>query len=949
MGPVPPAPSPLSLSEPSAATLRALESAVPGGVRSRATDRLGMAHDASHYLLTPEAVVAPRSATELGRLLRAAREQGIALTFRSGGTSLSGQAVTGAVLVDTRRHFRAIEVLDGGRRVRVQPGLTVRQVNTHLLPFGTKLGPDPASESACTIGGVVANNSSGMACGTVQNTYRTLDSIVLVLPSGTVVDTSAPDADARLRALEPDLHDGLVRLRERVRSNPASLRTIERQFSLKNTMGYSVNAFVDHDDPAQMLAHLVVGSEGTLAFVAEATFRTVPVLPHMATGLLVFDDLRRANDALPALVAAGLATVELLDAASLRVAQRDPKALDMLRTLAVVDHAALLVEHQELEAAALSERAAATLRLLSSLPLSLPAELTPDPAARAALWHIRKGLYTAVAGARPSGTTALLEDIAVPVPSLAAVCDELVGLFGRHGYEGSVIFGHAKDGNVHFLLNERFDDADRLDRYVQFTEDMVDLVLGAEGTLKAEHGTGRIMAPFVRRQYGDELYEVMCEVKRLCDPDGVLNPGVLLNDDPMLHVRDLKVVPTVEEEVDRCVECGYCEPVCPSKDLTLTPRQRIVLRREMAAAERAGDTALAARLREEYAYDGVDTCAVDGMCQSACPVLINTGDLVRRLRAEDAGAVEQRAWQQAAKHWRGTTVAAGRALDVAAFLPAPLPRAATSLLRKVADPDAVPRWDADLPRGGTPRRPLEAAGATAVHFPSCTGTMFGPAGDGVGASDAFRTLCQRGGIELSTPDRIGELCCGTPWKSKGLLRGYAVMRDTVLPALWEATGQGRLPVVCDAASCTEGLVQMVESDPEQRDIRIVDAVPFVRDDVLPELDVARRVRSLALHATCSSTRLGTNDALHALASAVSDRVDVPAEWGCCAFAGDRGLLHPELTASATKDQARAVRASGAVAHASTNRTCEIGMTRATGATYRHVLEIVEEATRPAGP
>jgi D-lactate dehydrogenase len=605
------------LASPQAALLAALEQAVPGAVATRASDRLGFAHDASHYLLVPQAVVTPRDAAQVGALLCVSATSGVPLTFRSGGTSLSGQATNDGILVDSRRNFRGLEVLDDGARVRVQPGATVRAVNARLARYGRKLGPDPASESACTIGGVIANNSSGMACGTELNTYRTLESAVLVLPSGTVVDTGEPDADERLRALEPGIHAGLIELRDRVRANPHSVRTIEKLYSIKNTMGYGVNSFVDHTRPVDVLAHLVIGSEGTLAFVAEATFRTVPVLPHAATALLLFPHLAAATGTLPALVEAGFATIELLDSTSLRVAQRDPEAPEELRAVAVRDHAALLVEHQQPTREALDDRVAASHQLFGDLPLAAPGALSTDAASRAALWHIRKGLYTAVAGARPSGTTALLEDIAVPVAQLLPVCEQLTGLFDRHGYAGSVIFGHAKDGNVHFMLNEDFDRPELVDRYLAFTDDMVDLVLDAGGTLKAEHGTGRIMAPFVRRQYGDELYDVMREVKRLLDPHGLLNPGVLLDDDPAAHISHLKSTPTVEEEVDRCVECGYCEPVCPSKDLTTTPRRRIVLRREMARARNDGDTGLLAQLQDEYQYDAIDTCAVDGMCQTA--------------------------------------------------------------------------------------------------------------------------------------------------------------------------------------------------------------------------------------------------------------------------------------------------------------------------------------------
>ncbi|MEO7058481.1 MAG: FAD-linked oxidase C-terminal domain-containing protein, partial [Lapillicoccus sp.] len=546
----------------------------PARLRTGVTDRLKMAHDASHYAMTPQAVAIPVDAHEVGLLFAASGRSQVPLTFRSGGTSLSGQAGTTGVLVDSRRHFRDIEVLDDGARVRVGPGATVRQVNARLVRHGRKLGPDPASEVACTLGGVVANNSSGMACGTAANTYATLDSLVVVLPSGTVVDSGASDADERLRAVEPELYEGLARLRDRVRANPDSVRRIEQQFAMKNTMGYGVNAFLDHTRPVDILAHLVVGSEGTLAFIASVVMRTVPLLSHAMTGLLVFDDLAGATGALPALLETGPATLELMDAAALRVGQADAAAAAVLRGIHVVRHAALLVEYQADSAeavAALTEAAAPTLARL--LP-GAPAGLTADPGKRASLWHTRKGLYATVAGARPAGTTALLEDVVVPVAALLPTCETLIGLFEQHGYDDAVIFGHAKDGNIHFMLTERLGGPES-DRLQHFTDDMIDLVLGAGGSLKAEHGTGRMMAPYVRRQYGDELYDVMWQVKRLCDPGAVLNPGVVLTDDPQAHTRHVKPAPTVEVEVDRCVECGYCEPVCPSRDLTTTPRQRI--------------------------------------------------------------------------------------------------------------------------------------------------------------------------------------------------------------------------------------------------------------------------------------------------------------------------------------------------------------------------------------
>jgi D-lactate dehydrogenase len=916
----------------------------PHAVTQRSIDRLKYAHDASHYLLVPQTVLTPSSADQVAQVMRACDRAGVPLTFRSGGTSLSGQGLTDSVLVDTRMRFQGIEVLDDGQRVRVQPGVTVRAVNTVLAPYGHKLGPDPASESVCTIGGVVANNSSGMHCGTRLNTYRTLESMTFVLPSGTLIDSSDPQAGHRLAEAEPELHEGLIRLRRRILDNPDSVATIKRQFAMKNTMGYGVNSFLDHEDPLDILVHLMVGSEGTLGFVAEAVFRTVEVVPHVATGLLVFADVETATSAVPELIEAGTITAELMDAASLKVSSRDPKCPTAIRDLDVDRHAALLVEFEAGSADELADKRRTVEPALTALGRGTPFRLTTDAAERATLWHIRKGLFSAVASARPSGTNALLEDVVVPVAQLGETCGALSELFDKHDYEESVIFGHARDGNVHFLLKERFDDTDHMRRYEAFTDDMVDLVLGRGGSLKAEHGTGRIMASFVRRQYGDELYDVMWQLKRLADPHALLNPGSVLSDDPRSYLSDLKAAPKVEEEVDRCVECGYCEPVCPSRGLTTTPRQRIVLRREMEGARQRGELELLAELERDYDYDAVQTCAVDGMCQTACPVQINTGDLTRRLRAQDSGAVANRVWRTAAAHWGSATKGAGAALTAADLLPAAVPTTATRLGRGLIGAEQVPLYDKGLPRGGTPRPELEEPDAEAVFFASCLGTMFGAEAGGVGANEAFAALARRAGIALRTPEGLGDLCCGTPWKSKGHRAGYDVMADKVLTSVTEASEGGRLPVVVDASSCAQGLVTMARNGPSDG-LTVVDAIEFVASRVLPRLTVTAPVPSVALHPTCSSTELGTSAAMETIARVISPEVYVPRAWGCCAFAGDRGLLHPELTAAATAPEAAELSTRTFAAYASSNRTCELGMSRATGKPYVHVLELLEKATR----
>ncbi len=938
-------------------------------VRDRAIDLARMSHDASHYLLRPAAVVIARDGHDVAATIRVATRHGVPVTFRSGGTSLSGQAVTDGVLIDTRAHFRDVEVLADGALVRCRPGATVRAVNTRLAPYRRALGPDPASEAACTIGGVVADNSSGMACGTTANTYRTLESIQVVLVDGTLVDTGLPDADARLRAAAPALWEGLARLRDRVRGNPESLRRIAHQFSMKNTMGYGVNAFVDHDSPAEILAHLMVGSEGTLGFITSATFRTVPVYPQVSTALLVFDRISSATAALPDLVAAGTRTAELMDAASLRVAQGLPQLVPALSGLHVRDHTALLIEAQEEDQASLAARVADLDRVLTGLPgLATRPSFVSDAAARAVAWSVRKGLYTAVAGARPVGSTALLEDVVVPMPALTDTVARLQELCNRFGYPDAVIFGHAKDANLHFMINPDLRDPAQLETYATFSDDLVDLILAADGSLKAEHGTGRIMAPYVQRQYGAELYAVMREVKDLFDPGRVLNPGVIISDDPTIHLRDVKVAHPVDPAVDRCVECGYCEPVCPSKDLTTTPRQRIALLRDRAAADEATRAAIDA----DFSYDVVQTCAADSLCVLACPVGIDTGVVMKGLRAEGHGPAVQRVAAQLADHWGPALRGLRAGVGLAGLVPPAALTAMTSLGRRVVSPDLLPAVGDDLPGPGVSRRTSARRDpAEVVFFPSCITELFGPA-DGRpralatapqlgaepragatlrgGAAFALLRLCDRAGISVRLPEGVDGLCCGTVWRSKGLTQGAAQMAVRTATALLAAVGEDGVPVVTDASSCTHGLHRLHDDlvDAGHDDLAarvstltIIDATRFVHETVLPRLSV-RKVPSVVIHPTCSDRHAGDVPHLVALAEACAELVDVPMDAGCCAFAGDRGMLHPELTASATRAEAAEVRHSSYDAYLSTNRTCELGMTRATGHPYRHVLELLDE-------
>ena len=902
----------------------------PERVLTRRIDRIAFANDASVYRLVPRAVVLPETIDEIRALFRFSREHGVPLTFRAAGTSLSGQAVTDGILVVLSRHWRGVRVEDGGKRVWVQPGIIGGVVNQHLQPFGTKIGPDPASINACMMGGILANNSSGMCCGVVQNAYHTLHSIRFVLPNGLVVDTGRPDADQDLRREAPGLAEGLLELRERVTSNPALRERIRAKYKMKNTTGYSLNAFIDFERPVDILAHLMIGSEGTLGFISEAVLDTVPDHALKYTGLLFFDDVPSACASIAALRESGARALELMDRASLRSIADQPGVPGAIRGLPS-RAAALLVEYQCEDDGELERRTSDCRDLLPSLHLLHEPDFTRDADRQAALWRVRKGLIPSVGAMRRRGTSFILEDVVFPIPRLSDGVSDLQSLFAEFGYDDAIVFGHAKDGNLHFVLIQAFDDPADVERYDRFMQALSDVVVGRyDGALKAEHGTGRNMAPFVTSEWGNEAYAIMRELKRLVDPDGLLNPGVILNDDPRAHVTHLKGLSTVEEEIDQCIECGFCERMCPSRDLTLTPRQRIVVRREMARlrAEEPGAAALR-ELEADYGYDSLDTCAADGMCALACPVGIDTGSLVKRLRSESHGRVAEEYAARLAERMAWFEPWARLGLRVGRLFDRRLPRAARG----------------DLPR-------TTKHDARAVYFPSCVSRIVGPH-DGAGEASVVELLArvaERAGAPVWIPDDVPGTCCGMPFSSKGFRTAHDDAVNRAVESMWRWSNEGELPVVLDTSPCAFTLKQ---ARPE---LNLINRVRFDSLTILDGIELAerllanglkpvRRKGSVVLHPVCSVHKMELVDRLEAVARACAEDVLVPIDAGCCGFAGDRGFRHPELTAAALRGEASEVLTGEHDGYYSSSRTCEIGLSRATGRSYRSLWSLLDDVTR----
>ncbi|GGU69848.1 FAD-binding and (Fe-S)-binding domain-containing protein [Streptomyces daghestanicus] len=930
----------------------------PGKVLHKISDLVRYASDASPYRLVPRVVVVAETTTDVSTVLRHAREHGRHVVFRAAGTSLNGQAQGDDILVDVRRHWTGLEMLDDKVRARIGPGTTIGRANISLSRHGRLMGPDPASSLACTVGGVVANNASGMTAGTTRNSYRLLSSLTVVLPSGTIVDTAAPDAEERLRAAEPDLVATLLELKAEIEADSALAARIRTKYELKNTSGYRLDAFLDGATAVEILRGLMVGSQGTLGFIAETVFDTVPLDRLTCTALLFFPDLPSAAAAVPLFNDAGARAVELMDGNTLRACAAVEGVPDDWRDIPQ-ENAALLVEFRAStpEDHLANQRAARAvaegLHLVAPVPSVTDAFVT-DPGTVHTYWHAREAFMTAVGKARPTGTTLITEDFAVPPSRLAEASEALLEMQRRYGYDAAVA-GHAAHGNLHFLLAFNAARPEEVERYAAFMDEFCAMVVDRfDGSLKAEHATGRNMTPYLEAEWGTRATELMWRVKQALDPHGVLAPGVVLNRDPKAHLKHLKTIPTIEAIADPCIECGFCEPVCPSRDLTTTPRQRIVLRREMMRQE--SDSPVTDHLLDSYGYDAVDTCAGDSSCKIACPVGIDTGAMMKHFRHQRHGRRAERNAERIAERFAAVETSVRAALGVAEHVDDRLLHGVTSLARKAVSPDLMPEWISAIPGPAGKRLPhTRREGAAAVYFVACVNRIFaGPeGGEDLSLPEAVVALSERAGRPVWVPSDLTGSCCATIWHSKGYDDGNAFMANRTVERAWEWTDGGTLPLVVDASSCALGIGHEIvpyltpENKLRHERLKVVDSLVWAAEELLPRLVAVTTVGSAVIHPTCSMHHLGDVAQLESLARFVADRVTVPVYAECCGFAGDRGMLHRELTESATAHEAEEVVAGQYDAYLSANRTCEIGMEHVTGRPYQSVLLLLERVTRPA--
>lgn len=906
--------------------------------------------DASFYRLTPKIVVQIHSEAEAVEVIKQTARFNIPVTYRAAGTSLSGQAITDSVLLVATHHWKGYEILDNGLKIKLQPGIVGARANIILAPHGRKIGPDPGSINAAMIGGIVANNASGMCCGTAQNSYNTIADLRMVLYDGTILDTADQNSKRDFQKVHPEIIREIEQLRDDIKADTTLFDRIKRKFKIKNTTGYSLNALVDFDDPFEIIKHLMIGSEGTLAFLSDITYHTVVNFKHKSCTLMIFETTEKACEAVPYLKSSPVAAVELLDRNSIRSVEDDPDAPNYFKTLPQ-STCVLLVECQAETENEMRERQADIRKAVEPIPTFKPYEFTSEPKQYAFNWKARNGLLPTVGGLRKTGTTCMIEDVAFPVPRLAEACVALQNLFKKLEYLDAVLFGHALEGNLHLVFSQDFSTPSEVQRYADLMDGLADIVVNQfDGSLKAEHGTGRNMAPFVEMEWGEAAYQTMKRIKNIFDPYKLINPGVIINENPHIHLENLKPSPATNEIVDKCMECGFCEPNCVAEGLTLSPRQRIVIAREIARLKAQGeDPKRLQQMLHDAQYYSNETCATDGLCALVCPVKIDTGKFIKDIRHSLISEKSNKNATYLASHMDRITSAGRTGLNVVDFFHSVL---GTKIMGGIANGlrtvsgDTIPKWNKDMPAGAKKiKRSIVNEGQTdkVIYFPSCINRTMGKSKgykkEDVQLTQKTEELLTRAGFTIIYPEGLNNLCCGMPFSSKGYKEEGLKKAKELEEALYKASEGGKYPILFDMSPCFYTFHDMYTD----KRINIYDPIEFMLRFVMPKLEVKQPKETVAVFPVCSVKKIGMEQNLYKLANMCAKKVKL-VESNCCGFAGDRGFTYPELNQYGQRHLAEQI-PKGCNEGFSTSRTCEIGMSEFSNVTFKSIFYLIDEVTR----
>ncbi|MDQ4020366.1 MAG: FAD-binding oxidoreductase [Actinomycetota bacterium] len=902
----------------------ALRATVRGQVRTDAGSRALYATDASNYRVPPRAVVLPRSVDDVQAVIAFCREQGVPLSARGAGTSIAGNAIGPGVVLDFSRHLDAVLDVDPAARLaRVQPGVVLDTLQAAVAPHGLRFGPDPSSHGRCTLGGMIGNNACGTHSIAWGTTAQSVEELVVLLPDGSRLVAGCGQLPGEVATLERE-HRRLIR---------TALPDWPRRGS-----GYALQHLLP--EHGSHLARALVGTEGTCAVLLEATVRLVAPPPTVALLVLGFPDVPAAADAVPGLLPHRPLTVEAMDAALIEALRARGRPVVQLPEGA----AWLLVEFgaDDLGAAVAAARAAAA-------DATRPHLVVADPAHRAALWRIREagaGLVTRLADGSQAWPG--WEDATVPPDRLGDYLRGFADLLAEHRRMGS-IYGHFGEGCVHVRTDaDLLSSAGRRD-FRRFLEQAADLVVAHRGSLSGEHGDGRARSELLNRMYPREVLDLFARFKDIFDPDRLLNPGVLVDPQPLDadlrpgRERDLPVSLALTGDggslaaaTRRCVGVGACRQLegpgvmCPSFQVTRDEKHSTRGRARLLAEMLAGDLVTGGWQSSEL-HEALDLCLACKACASDCPVNVD-------MASYKAEFLHQRYRRRLRPRWHYALGGLPLAAWVAGLAPAVANRAAPWLakLGGVSTVRPLPRFvryrPPKLPSGPAPR-------GAVVLWPDTFTRSFDPQ-----VVHAAARVLTAAGFAVQLPR--GTLCCGLTWLATGQFGIARMVLRRTLRLLRSELGAG-VPVIGLEPSCVATLrSDLTELLPDDLAAAALAEQARTLAEVLreraPDWQPAERDRDALQQVHCHQHAVLGHDADDALLHAAGVRVQRAS--GCCGLAGSFGYQrgHEEMSSAlAERSLAPAVRARPDALVLADGFSCRLQVSQTTGRRALHLAELLD--------
>ena len=902
--------------------------------------------DASCYSYLPKVVVKAEDEREVRRLIRLCQQCGTPFTFRAAGSSLSGQCSSEDVLIVCNDGFKKMEVIDDGKALKCECGVIGSDANDLLKPYNRKIGPDPATLATALVGGILNNNSSGMCCGTAQNSYKTIRSIRVVLLDGSILDTSDQKSIDQFLKEKPQMVEDILQLRKDILADEELTHLIHHKYKIKNTTGYGLNSLVDFEDIIDIINHLFIGSEGTLGFVSEIVYNTVEDVPYKGCGLMFFKTLNDASLAVVALANMGrdkVVAAEMMDYQSLKAVQSLDNVPDFVREVPE-GTSAILFQTESYSKEIVDENLAFIKDKLKDIPTAIPSLYSQDAKEYDSWWAIRKGILPIVGGQRRKGTTVITEDVCFQIEDFTKGIEMLTELFHKYDFvDGGVIFGHALSGNVHFNITPDFSDPKDTKNFGDLVKEMSERVSGFGGSLKAEHGTGRMVAPFIEMEWGRKAYEINRRIKAIFDPERSLNPDVIITDDPDVYKKNLKAQCVIDDAFTICMECGFCEKHCPSRNLTLTPRQRIALLRETKRLENEGNFTLAAELKKGYEYFGVDTCAACSMCKGLCPLSIDTAQIALSMRRIDPPAPELA--KKIYDNFSTTLQMCRAGVSLEGIAGSIITQKAISKITEglhgvTGVTPYVPKTTPKANRYRLRSRIKPTNFEKVVYFSTCANRAFKPNqgyDDERSLQQVVESLCNKAHIDIIYPEHIENLCCGLSFENYDDVHERAV--KDLHDALMKASQNGKYPIVIDHSACFNHAFKHMP------DLEINDISEFLCKYVVPHLDIEKCDERVIVHKQCKIKSLNKSQYIEDLARLCTDHVFNIKSFACDGFAGQKGFFTPELNKCATKDLAAEIAEYGATLGVSSSSTCEIGLGENGGIPFIGVAFLLDRCSK----